>query len=122
MSGAGSISWFDYGFGGIFQPKMNYNQAFATILCQCTKCVPPGALLSLLPEAKRLVQMGKVHCAGRLYCATKKTDCGACSEHCRQSGAHGTGGKSSIPEVNNDIVSAAVHVSMHVRKPRKESL
>jgi ferredoxin len=99
-------SWFDYGIGGIFQPKMNYQASFCNYDCvKCTEVCPTGALLPLLPEAKRLGQMGKVQFV-REDCivVTKKTDCGACSEHCPTKAVHMVPeGKLSIPEVNNDI-------------------
>ena len=99
-------SWFDYGIGGIFQPKMNYQASFCNYDCvKCTEVCPTGALLPLLPEAKRLVQMGKVQFV-REDCivVTKKTDCGACSEHCPTKAVHMVPeGKLSIPEVNNEI-------------------
>ena len=99
-------SWFDYGIGGIFQPKMNYLASFCNYDCvKCTEVCPTGALFSLLPEAKRLVQMGKVQFV-REDCivVTKKTDCGACSEHCPTKAVHMVPeGKLSIPEVNNEI-------------------
>lgn len=99
-------SWFDYGVGGVFQPKMNYRSSFCNYDCvKCTEVCPTGAILPLVPEDKRLVQIGKVHFVKEdCIVVTKKTDCAACSEHCPTKAVHMVpDGKLSVPEVNNDI-------------------
>ncbi len=77
-------SLFDYGAAGLFQPKMDYHIGSCTYDCTiCSTVCPSGAILPIESEAKKLVQIGKSKFV-REDCIviTKKTDCGACSEHC----------------------------------------
>lgn len=77
-------SLLDYGIAGLFQPKLDYHIASCNYDCTiCSTVCPSGAILPIEPEAKKLVQIGKSKFV-REDCIviTKKTDCGACSEHC----------------------------------------
>ncbi len=77
-------SVFEYGLGGLFQPRMDYRSGY----CQydCTACVdvcPSGAILPLPKEQKKLTQLGVVKFVkDNCIVNTEHTDCGACSEHC----------------------------------------
>lgn len=77
-------AFFEYGFSGILQPKMDYDLSYCNYDCTiCTEICPTGAILPLTTEDKKLTQLGKA----KFYkedciVITKKKDCGACSEHC----------------------------------------
>jgi ferredoxin len=81
---------FDYGLGGVFQPKMDYWVSYCNYDCTlCGSVCPSGAILPLPPEEKKLVQMGKAKFVkDDCIVITKKTDCGACSEHCPTKAVH----------------------------------
>jgi ferredoxin len=65
------------------QPVMDYHQSFCTYNCTiCTEVCPTDALKPLLPEAKKLTQIGKVFSFRLTVLSTEKTACGACSESC----------------------------------------
>jgi ferredoxin len=83
-------SLFDYGLGGVFQPKMDYWVSYCNYDCTlCGSVCPSGAILPLPPEEKKLVQMGKAKFVkDDCIVITKKTDCGACSEHCPTKAVH----------------------------------
>lgn len=77
-------SFLEYGITGMFQPKMDYSQAYCAYECvTCTTVCPSGALLPLTKPQKKEVQLGRAK-FNKEDCIviTKKTDCGACSEHC----------------------------------------
>lgn len=77
-------SFLDYGVFGIFQPKMNYDAGYCNYDCViCSQVCPSGAILPLDSATKKEVQIGKVNFVkDDCIVVTKKTDCGACSEHC----------------------------------------
>ncbi len=77
-------SLFEYGVGGVFQPRMDFRSGYCNYDCTaCGDVCPSGAILSLEKEQKKLTQLGiakfvKDNCIVN----TEHTDCGACSEHC----------------------------------------
>ena len=77
-------SFLEYGVKGMFQPKMEYSQAYCAYECTvCTTVCPSGALLPLTKPEKKEVQLGRAKFIKEdCIVITKKTDCGACSEHC----------------------------------------
>jgi ferredoxin len=77
-------SLFEYGIGGLFQPKLDYWVSYCNYDCKiCSDVCPSGAILPLSLEDKKLVQLGKaVFVKDDCIVITKKTECGACSEHC----------------------------------------
>jgi ferredoxin len=83
-------SFLEYGFTGILQPHMD----FAVNFCEyeCTKCgevCPSGAILPLLLENKKLIQIGKVHfILKNCVVFTDETSCGSCAEHCPTQAVH----------------------------------
>jgi polyferredoxin len=101
-----SPSFLAYGPGGFLQPRMDYSVSPCNYDCVlCGQVCPSGAILPLLPEAKRLVQIGKARFVKEdCIVITKKTECGACSEHCPTKAVHmvKTDGL-FLPEVNDDL-------------------
>ena len=101
-----SPSLLAYGPGGFLQPRMDYSVSPCTYDCVlCGEVCPSGAILPLAPEAKKLVQIGKARFVkDDCIVITKKTECGACSEHCPTKAVHmvKTDGL-FLPEVNDDI-------------------
>jgi len=77
-------SFLEYGLTGMFQPKMDYSHAYCAYECTvCTTVCPSGALLQLSKPEKKEVQLGRAKFIKEdCIVITKKTDCGACSEHC----------------------------------------
>lgn len=97
----------EYGWKGLFQPMMDYQASFCNYECtRCGEVCPTGAILTLLPEEKKLTQLG-VAAFQRLNCVvyTEETACGACSEHCPTKAVHMVPYKEGllIPEVNESI-------------------
>ena len=96
----------DYGIQGIFQPRLDYAGGSCTYECNlCGQICPSGAILPLPIAEKKLVQLGKAKFV-RDDCIviTKKTDCGACSEHCPTKAVHMVPHeKLFLPEVNEEI-------------------
>ena len=96
-------SFFQYGLSGIMQPHMDYHNGFCNYDCTiCTDICPTGAILPVILEEKKLVQLGiaqfiKENCIVH----TDKTDCGACSEVCPTKSCHMVPYEGSlvIPEV-----------------------
>ncbi len=100
-------SLFEYGMGGLFQPKLDYWVSYCNYDCTiCGEICPSGAILPLpLPE-KKLVQLGKaVFVKEDCIVITKKTECGACSEHCPTKAVKMVPyeGKLTLPELKNEI-------------------
>ncbi len=100
-------SFFEYGLQGLMQPKMDFNTSYCNFECTlCTEICPSGALLPLAPEVKKLTQLGKSNFV-KENCVvyTRKTDCGACSEHCPTKAVKMVPyeGKLMIPEVHNEV-------------------
>jgi len=77
-------SFLEYGFLGIMQPRMDYHTNFCNYDCViCSEVCPTGAIKNILPEAKKLNQLGKaVFVKDNCIVYTEETACGACSEHC----------------------------------------
>jgi formate hydrogenlyase subunit 6/NADH:ubiquinone oxidoreductase subunit I len=77
-------SLFEYGIGGVFQPRMNYRSGYCQYDCTvCGDVCPSGAILPLPKEEKKLTQLGKAKFVkDNCIVNTEHTDCGACSEHC----------------------------------------
>ncbi|MGE5315353.1 MAG: 4Fe-4S dicluster domain-containing protein [Acidobacteriota bacterium] len=77
-------SFLDYGVRGILQPKMDYSIAYCAYECTaCTSVCPTGALMPLPLQQKKETQLGRAKFIKEdCIVITKKTDCGACSEHC----------------------------------------
>jgi polyferredoxin len=74
----------DYGFGGLLQPKMNFEKSYCDYECNvCGRVCPTGAIMELgLPE-KKLTQIGEAElfkdvCVVFVY----HQNCGACGEVC----------------------------------------
>lgn len=77
-------SFLEYGFLGIMQPRMDYHISFCNYDCViCSQVCPTGAIKNILPETKKLNQLGKVvFVKDNCIVYTEETACGACSEHC----------------------------------------
>jgi len=77
-------SFLEYGFLGIMQPRMDYHTSFCNYECViCSEVCPTGAIKYILPETKKLNQLGKaVFVKDNCIVYTEETACGACSEHC----------------------------------------
>lgn len=77
-------SLFELGQGKPLLPHLNPDFGFCNYQCtSCSKVCPNGAILPLDLKTKQLTQIGQVkleieNCIVR----TRKTDCGACAEHC----------------------------------------
>ncbi len=95
----------EYGWSGIFQPRMDYAVNYCTFDCvACGEVCPTGALLPLEVGSKHLLQIGKVTFVKEdCIVETKKKDCGACAEHCPTKAVKMVPfeGKLKIPEVDN---------------------
>ena len=63
---------------------MDYITNYCNYDCvKCTEVCPTGALENLLPEEKKLIQLGKsIFVKETCIVETEKKECGACSEHC----------------------------------------
>jgi ferredoxin len=99
-------SLFDYGIGGMLQPKMNYDASYCNYDCVvCSRVCPTGALLPLDLAEKKTVQIGKAtFVKNDCIVVTKKADCGACSEHCPTKAVHMIPyERLFLPEVNGDL-------------------
>lgn len=100
-------SFLQYGLQGFLQPYMDSHSGFCNFECDlCGQVCPTGAIRPLLPEVKKLTQIGiarfiKENCV--VY--TDNTDCGACSEHCPTKAVNMVKyrGQLTIPEVNDKI-------------------
>jgi ferredoxin len=106
-------SYKQYGITGIMQPVMDYHRGFCAYNCtRCNEVCPTNALHPLLPEAKKLVQIGKaVFIADNCIVKTENTACGACSESCPTKACHMIPYKGNlvIPEVTEDICIGCGH-------------
>lgn len=102
-----------YGIAGLMQPVMDYHKSFCTYNCtRCTEVCPTYALHPLMPEAKKLTQLGKVNfIKDNCIVKTEKTACGACSEACPTKAVYMVPyeGNLMIPEVNTDICIGCGH-------------
>jgi polyferredoxin len=98
---------FQYGLNGLFQPYLDFHKNFCNYDCvRCGEVCPTGAIVQLIPEDKKLIQIGRAHFL-RENCVvyTEETACGACSEHCPTKAVHMVPYKAglTIPEVNQNI-------------------
>ena len=77
-------SFLEYGFTGMLQPMMEYKTSFCNFECiVCTEVCPTGAIENILPDKKKLTQLGKAKFVKEnCIVYTENTVCGACSEHC----------------------------------------
>jgi ferredoxin len=99
-------SFLAYGPGGFLQPQMDYSMGTCNYDCVlCGQVCPSGAILPLSSEAKKLVQIGKAKFVkDDCIVITKKTECGACSEHCPTKAVHMVKTEGLfLPEVNDEI-------------------
>jgi len=106
-------SFKEYGLTGIMQPVMDYHKSFCTYNCTvCTDICPTNALQPLLPEAKKLTQLGKaIFVEDNCIVKTEKTACGACSESCPTKAVYMIPFERNlvIPKVNTDICIGCGH-------------
>jgi len=100
-------SVLDYGLSGFLQPVMDYHASFCNFDCRlCGQVCPTGAILPLLAEEKKLLQLGKsIFVKENCIVYTRKTACGACSEHCPSKAVQMVPfeGRLKIPKVTQDI-------------------
>jgi ferredoxin len=100
-------SFLEYGLSGFLQPMLDYHSSFCNYECRlCGEVCPTGAILPLMAEEKKLLQLGKsVFVKENCIVHTRKTACGACSEHCPSKAVQMVPyeGNLRIPEVNQDI-------------------
>lgn len=100
-------SLFEYGVGGLLQPRLDFNAGFCNFDCTaCGEVCPTGAILPLTQDKKHVTQIGIVKFE-RENCVvyTDNTSCGACSEHCPTRACDMVPyiGELTIPEINEDI-------------------
>jgi len=74
----------EFGWSGMFQPKMNYHAEYCNFECvKCSEVCPTGAILPISKEQKSTLQIGTSKFIKNIcIIVTKHTACGACSEHC----------------------------------------
>jgi polyferredoxin len=100
-------SVFEFGLSGFLQPIMDYHDSFCNFDCRlCGQVCPTGAILPLLAEEKKLLQLGKsIFVKENCIVFTRKTSCGACSEHCPSKAVQMVPfeGRLKIPKVTQDI-------------------
>jgi formate hydrogenlyase subunit 6/NADH:ubiquinone oxidoreductase subunit I len=86
---------------------MDYTASYCNYDCTaCGTVCPSGAILPMMQEDKRLVQVGQARFLKEECIVEKnKKDCGACSEHCPTKAVKMVPyeGKLFIPELNNDL-------------------
>ncbi len=102
-----------YGLIGFMQPVMDYHKSFCQYNCTlCTEICPTYALQPLMPEAKKLTQIGKaIFIKDNCIVKTEKTACGACSESCPTKAVFMVPyeGNLLIPETNQEICIGCGH-------------
>lgn len=100
-------SVLEYGLIGFLQPMLDYHASFCNFECRlCSQVCPTGAILPLLADEKKLLQLGKsIFVKENCIVFTRKTACGACSEHCPSKAVQMVPyeGSLKIPEVTQDI-------------------
>lgn len=100
-------SVLEYGLSGFLQPMLDYHASFCNFECRlCSEVCPTGAILPILVEEKKLLQLGKsVFVKENCIVHTRKTACGACSEHCPSKAVQMVPyeGNLKIPEITQDI-------------------
>jgi ferredoxin-type protein NapF len=77
-------TFMEYGWSGMFQPKMDYHAEFCNFECvKCSEVCPTSAILPITKEQKATLQIGISKFIKNIcIVVTKHTVCGACSEHC----------------------------------------
>ncbi|MDP4282746.1 MAG: 4Fe-4S binding protein, partial [Bacteroidota bacterium] len=77
-------SFMEFGLTGLFQPKMDYTNAYCNFECvKCSEICPTGAILPLTKQQKVTVQIGVSHyIKNQCIVVRNQTSCGACSEYC----------------------------------------
>ena len=99
-------SLVEYGWEGIFQPRMDYAVSYCNYECVlCGEVCPSGAILMLGVEEKKLAQIGRSRFVkDDCIVITKKKDCAACAEHCPTKAVRMVPYENlRLPEVNNDL-------------------
>lgn len=100
-------SVYAYGLIGFLQPRLDYHASFCNFDCRlCGDVCPTGAILPLLASEKKLLQLGKsIFVKENCIVYTRKTACGACSEHCPSKAVQMVPyeGRLKIPKVTQDI-------------------
>ena len=100
-------SILEYGLIGFLQPHLDYHSSFCNFECRlCGEVCPTGAILPLVAAEKKLLQLGKsIFIKENCIVYTRKTACGACSEHCPSKAVQMIPyeGKLRIPKVTQDI-------------------
>ncbi len=74
----------EYGLAGFMQPRLSFKSHMCEYNCNvCSNVCPSGALLPLPLEEKQKTRIGIVEYRPQ-FCVVpnRKTDCGACAEHC----------------------------------------
>lgn len=77
-------TFLEFGWSGMFQPKMNYHAEYCNFECvKCSEVCPTGAILPVSKEQKSTLQIGTSKFIKNIcIVVTKHTACGACSERC----------------------------------------
>jgi len=100
-------SVMEYGLKGFMQPHMDFLANFCNHECViCSNVCPTGAILPLLVEKKKVLQLGQVSFVkDNCIVSLDETDCGACSEHCPTKAVYMVNYKNNltIPEINQKI-------------------
>jgi ferredoxin len=100
-------SFLEFGFSGMFQPKMDYSVNYCNYDCViCGEVCPTGAIVPLDVPAKKLVQIGKTTFKkDDCVVVSKKKDCAACSEHCPTKAVHTIPYENGLflPEVDDEL-------------------
>jgi ferredoxin len=100
-------AFLEYGLGGMFMPKMNYEASYCNFDCVvCTQVCPTEAIRPLTMEQKHRVQIGVSKLIKNICVVVeKKTACGACSEHCPTKAVEMVPylGTLKIPEINEKL-------------------
>lgn len=103
----------EYGITGLLQPHMDYHKGFCAYECvRCLEVCPTGAIMPMLPEAKKLTKIGKaVFIRENCIVELERTACGACAESCPTKAVHMVPfeGNLTIPETADDICIGCGH-------------
>jgi len=75
---------FGHGLKGILQPVMDYSKSYCLYDCvECSDVCPTGAILPILPDEKKRVQIGKVSLIKEnCYGWVDLVSCNICDEYC----------------------------------------
>jgi ferredoxin len=85
---------------------MDYANAYCLYECvTCTDACPSGAIQPITVEEKKRIQLGRVRfLKDECIVITKKTDCGACAEHCPTKAVRMVPHEAlRLPETNDEI-------------------